>query len=124
MTYRKVILMLITALAIISGSRGLSLTNQASSSPAPASASIGLEHPASAPGMKTTDELIEFWQGRFERNPRDFISLTFLGEAFIRKARETGDVSEYERADTTLQKALEMHPDYEVAEAYLSTVLY
>lgn len=124
MTYRKVLLMVITALAIVSGSRGLSLISQVSSLPVPESNSIGLEGSASTPGMKTTDELIEFWQGRFERDPRDFISLTFLGEAFIHKARETGDVSEYERANTTLQQALELHPNYEVAQAYLSTVRY
>ncbi len=124
MTYRKIILMLITTLAIISGSRGLSLIKQASSSPAPVNISIGLEGPVPAPGMKTTDEMIKFWQDRFERDQRDFISLTFLGDAYIRKARETGDVSEYERADATLQKALKMHPAYEVAQAYLSTVRY
>ena len=124
MTYRKIVLMLIAALAIMGGSHGLSRINRESSSPAPASISIGLEGPASAPGMKTTDEMIKLWQGRFERDPRDFISLTFLGEAFIRKARETGDVSEYERADATLRKALALHPNYEVAQAYLSVVQY
>ena len=124
MTYRKIVLMLVAALIIVGGSHGLSLLKQESSSPAPASVSIGLEGPASAPGMKTTDELIKFWQARFERDPRDFISLTFLGDALIRKARETGDVSEYERADATLQKALKLHPNYEVAQAYLSVVRY
>jgi len=124
MTYRKIILILIAALAIVGGSRGLSLMNQMSSLPTPASISVALDDPVSAPGMKTTDEMIELWQARFERDPRDFISLTFLGDALIRKARETGDVSEYERADVTLQKALELHPDYEVAQAYLSVVKY
>jgi tetratricopeptide (TPR) repeat protein len=124
MTYRKIVLMLIAALVIVGGSHGLSLINRDSSSPAPASISVGLEGPAPAPGMKTTDEMINFWQARFERDPRDFISLTFLGDAFIRKARETGDVSEYQRADATLQKALKLHPNYEVAQAYLSVVQY
>src|SRR6266545_7393742 len=124
MTYRKIVLMLIAALVIVGGSHGLSLINRDSSSPAPASISIGLEGPVPAPGMKTTNEMIKFWQARFERDPRDFISLTFLGDAFIRKARETGDVTEYERADATLQKALKLHPNYEVAQAYLSVVQY
>ena len=124
MTYRKIVFMLIAALVIVGGSHGLSLMNQDSSSPAPASVSIGLEGPAPAPGMKTTDEMIKFWQARFERDQRDFISLTFLGDAFIRKARETGDVTEYERADATLRKALKLHPNYEVAQAYLSVVQY
>lgn len=122
MTYRKVILILIAALTIVGGSHELARIHQRSSSSAPTSISIGLEGPA--PGMKSTDEMIKFWQARFERDPRDFISLTFLGDAFIRKARETGDVSEYERADATLQKALKLHPNYEVAQAYLSVVQY
>jgi tetratricopeptide (TPR) repeat protein len=124
MTYRKIILMLIAALVIVGGSHGLSLLRRASNSSVPASVSVGMEDPAPAPGMKTTDELIKFWQARFERDPRDFISLTFLGDALIRKARETGDVSEYQRADATLQKALKLHPNYEVAQAYLSVVQY
>jgi len=124
MTYRKIILMLIAILVIVVGSQGLARIKQVSGSPVPASVSIGLEGPAPAPGMKTTDEMIKFWQARFERDPRDFISLTFLGDAFIRKARETGDVTEYERADATLQKALKLHPNYEVAQAYLSVVQY
>ncbi|HLO15526.1 MAG TPA: tetratricopeptide repeat protein [Anaerolineales bacterium] len=124
MTYRKIVLMLIAALVIVGGSHGLRLINRDSSSPVPASISVGLEGPAPAPGMKTTDEMIKFWQARFERDPRDFISLTFLGDALIRKARETGDVSEYERADATLQQALKLHPNYEVAQAYLSVVQY
>jgi tetratricopeptide (TPR) repeat protein len=124
MTYRKIFLMLLTVAAIISASRGLSIMAQSTSSPAHTNNLIGLDESASAPGMKTTDEIIKFWQDRFERDQRDFISLTFLGDAYIRKARETGDVSEYQRADATLQKALEMHPNYEVALAYLSTVRY
>src|SRR5438552_2888368 len=116
--------MLIVTLAIVGGSYVAARINQAPASPTPASVSIGLEDPAPAPGMKTTDELITFWRGRFERDPRDFISLTFLGEAFIRKGRETGDVSDYERANATLHQALQIDPDYEVAMAYLSTVQY
>jgi len=116
--------MLIAALVIVGGSHGLSVIKQDSSSPALASISVGLEAPAPAPNMKTTDEMVKFWQARFERDPRDFISLTFLGDALIRKARETGDVSEYERADATLQQALKLHPNYEVAQAYLSVVQY
>jgi len=124
MTYRKIVLMLIAVFVIVGGSHGLSLIKRDASSPASASVSVGLEDPAPAPGMKTTDEMVKFWQARFERDPRDFISLTFLGDALIRKARETGDVSEYERADATLQKALKLHPNYEVAQAYLSVVQY
>src|SRR5689334_14346698 len=124
MTYRKIVLMLVAAFVIVGGSQGWSLIKGNPRASAPASISVGLEGPAPAPNMKTTDEMIKFWQARFDRDPRDFISLTFLGDALIRKARETGDVSEYERADATLQKALKLHPNYEVAQAYLSVVQY
>jgi tetratricopeptide (TPR) repeat protein len=124
MTYRKIIFVLITALIIAGGSQGLALLHRAQSSPAATNSSVGFEGSVLTSGMKTTDEMIKFWQDRFNRDPRDFISLTFLGDALIRKARETGDVSEYQRAHATLQKALELHPNYEVAQAYLSVVEY
>src|ERR1044071_8548496 len=124
MTYRKIFLVLFTAAAIISASRGIAVLARSTSAPAQTSSLIGLDEAVSVPGMKTTDEMIKFWQARFERDPRDFISLTFLGDAYIRKARETGDVNEYARAEAVLQKALDMHPRYEVAQAYLSTVRY
>jgi tetratricopeptide (TPR) repeat protein len=110
-------------LIVVGGSQGLALLYRGRTSPA-ANSSVGFEGSVPAPGMKTTDEMIKFWQDRFNRDPRDFISLTFLGDALIRKARETGDVSEYQRADATLQKALALHPKYEVAQAYLSVVEY
>jgi tetratricopeptide (TPR) repeat protein len=72
--------------------------------------------------MKTTDELIEFWRERFERNPRDFISLTYLGGAFINKGRETGDVGVYAKAETALRQALALNDNDETALAYLATV--
>jgi len=124
MTYRKIILVMIMALIIVGGSRGWSLIQRAQTAPTSANSSVGFEGSMPAPAMKTTDEMIKFWQDRFNRDPRDFISLTFLGDALIRKARETGDVSEYQRANATLQKALELHPNYEVAQAYLSVVEY
>jgi len=124
MMYRKIILVMIIALVFVSGSRALALFSQARTSSPVANSAAGFEGSEPAPGMKSTDEMIQFWQDRFSRDPRDFISLTFLGDALIRKARETGDVSEYQRADATLQKALKMHPNYEVAQAYLSTVKY
>src|SRR6266516_950239 len=122
--YRRIVLMLVLTAAIVVGTYVLSIINPAPDAPAPASVSVGLDDPAPAPGMKTTDDLLSFWRNRFERNPRDFISLTYLGASFIRKGRETGDVGEYQRAEATLRKALEIDPDYEGAQAYLSAVQY
>jgi tetratricopeptide (TPR) repeat protein len=74
--------------------------------------------------MKSTDEQIALWRGRFEDDPRDFISLTYLGAALIQKGRETGDLGAYERADAALRGALDIHPGDSAATAYLSVTLF
>ena len=122
MSYRRLNFLVIVTLAIVGGSY-LFLNDGGPSSEAPAGVSIGLEDSLPAYGVNTTDALIEFWRGQFERAPQDYISLTYLGHTFIRKARETGDISVYERAEATLRKALELNPNYESARAYLSAVL-
>ena len=75
-------------------------------------------------GMLTTDELVDFWRERVERNPSDYISYAELGATFIRSARETGDVDSYSRAEAALEMALEINPNYSSAISYLATVLY
>jgi tetratricopeptide (TPR) repeat protein len=99
------------------GARHASTTPPAA--PAPVATSAG-----PPVGMKTTDELIAFWRGRVERNPRDFISFAYLGEAFIRKARETGDLGDYARAEIALRRAQDLDAKYEPTLAFLSTVRY
>lgn len=74
--------------------------------------------------MKTTGELIAFWRGRFERDPRDYISLTYLGQAYLNQARETGDPNAYARAEAALRQALALNPDFEPALAFLGAVLF
>ncbi|MBI3287325.1 MAG: tetratricopeptide repeat protein [Chloroflexi bacterium] len=122
MIHRKVILLVGVSLTIVGGSHLIS--RGAPNFLRPGSLSIGLEDSLPGPRVKTAEELIEFWRGRFERDPRDFISLTFLGQAFIRKARETGDISAYERAEAALRRALDLNPNYESTLAYLATVLF
>lgn len=124
MTHRRLRLIFLLSLAIVGGSYLWSAINGVAGSPALRGVSIGLENPVPAPGMKTADEVIEFWRDRFQRDPRDYISLTFLGQAFIRKARETGDISTYERAEAALRKALDLNPQYESTLAYLASVLF
>ena len=71
-----------------------------------------------------TDEVIAFFQARIERDPSDFISYTKLGEAYIRQARETGDISAYERAEAALRGAMALRPAHLDAGAALALVLY
>ena len=123
MGHRKILLLFIASLAIVGGS--YLFTNTGMPGPlASTRASIGLDDSQSAYGVKTTDELIEFWQGRVRRDPRDYISLTYLGQSFLRQARGTGDINAYLRAATALREALVLNPNYEAALAYLGAVLF
>ena len=120
MTNRRLFLFVIALIILVGGS--YLIGNRVSAEPNPASVSIGLEDSSPASQIKTTQELIEFWRSRFERDPKDFISLTYLAQTFIRQGRETGDVSAYQRAETALTTALTLDPHYESALAYLSAV--
>ena len=124
MFQRRNILLLIAALVIVGVSYWAATLQRAAGSPTPVAVSLDLESRPAAPGMDTTDQLIKFWRGRYEHDPHDYISLTFLGEAFIRKGRETGDASQYQSAETALNKALAINPNYDGANAYLSAVRF
>ncbi|MDP3767905.1 MAG: tetratricopeptide repeat protein, partial [Dehalococcoidia bacterium] len=49
-------------------------------------------------------------------------SYTKLGQTYVRQARETGDLSAYDRAEAALTKALEILPDHLDAQAALAGV--
>jgi tetratricopeptide (TPR) repeat protein len=70
-----------------------------------------------------TDQKIRYWQDRLKDYPHDFTSQTFLGECQARKARETGDVVYYERAEESLRQALKEVPNFARAQAALAAVL-
>ena len=89
----------------------------------PETASIELER-TGATSNKTTDELILFWQNRVQNSPTDYISLTHLGNTYINKARESADLSNYDKAEESLQAALKINPTYLAAIAYLSAVRF
>jgi tetratricopeptide (TPR) repeat protein len=71
----------------------------------------------------TADEAIRFFEARVKANPGDFHSYRYLGEMHERKARESGNLAEYERAEVALRKALELFPNYPRARASLAAVL-
>lgn len=77
--------------------------------------------PANRPNA---DIAVAFWQGRVAQTPNSFLDYTLLAEAYARKARETGDVSYYQRAEASLRRALEINPNYVQASAALSSVLF
>ncbi|RIK45205.1 MAG: hypothetical protein DCC58_07175 [Chloroflexi bacterium] len=63
------------------------------------------------------------WSGRAAANPNGFIELTNLGNAHMRVARATGDISAYQRAEEAYRRALAMRPDYYPAGTGLAATL-
>jgi tetratricopeptide (TPR) repeat protein len=59
---------------------------------------------------RTSDDLISYYQARLARRT-DVRSYARLGQAYILKARETGDLTYYTLADTALSRCLELGPD-------------
>src|SRR6188474_1124458 len=49
---------------------------------------------------------ITTFQNRLKENPNDAITYALLANQYIRQARETGDVSGYQRAEEALKKSL------------------
>jgi tetratricopeptide (TPR) repeat protein len=124
MSKRKIILTIIAALLVISSTYLFSKTGRTSAETPPSKVSIDIGDIAPTLGMKNTDQLITFWKQRYENDPRDYISLTYLGTSYLRKGRETGDASNYEEAEVVLRKSTTINPNYELTQAYLSASLF
>lgn len=82
----------------------LLLASCGGSDPKPTSADVSVDSTA------TIDATIRFWRQRAQRDPRDFISYNKLADAYIRRARQTGDVGDYDRAEAALTASLESLP--------------
>lgn len=67
---------------------------------------------------------IAFWSNRVDGHSDAYIDLTYLGQAYSRKARETSDIGYYVRAEEALRRALRANPEYIQASASLSSVLF
>jgi tetratricopeptide (TPR) repeat protein len=71
-----------------------------------------------------TDNQIAYYQQLLRRNPGNAKALYGLGDALIRKARETGDPSYFNRAEEALKKSLEINPNNAGAMRHLAYVFY
>jgi tetratricopeptide (TPR) repeat protein len=67
---------------------------------------------------------IASFQARLKRNPKDAITYTLLANQYVRQARETGDVSRYQRAEEALNESLALIPTYSYASTTLASVYY
>lgn len=72
----------------------------------------------------TPDRSIRLHQQMLQRNPRDARTYYRLGDAYIQKARESGDVTYFDLAEQALRKALEIQPRYSDALRHLAFALY
>lgn len=70
------------------------------------------------------EDAIRFVQNRIRKNTDDVVSYTLLGELYIRQARETGNVGDYQLAEESLLKALDLLPTYSPAGSSLASVYY
>jgi tetratricopeptide (TPR) repeat protein len=79
---------------------------------------------AAAQRASTADNHIAYYQSIVQRNPRDAGALHRLGDAYVRKARESGDVAYFARAERVLRRSLELVPDSAGAWRHLAYVRY
>jgi tetratricopeptide (TPR) repeat protein len=70
------------------------------------------------------DRTIQFYQRLLQRQPRDATTYYRLGDAYIQKARETGDITYVDLAEQALRKCLEIAPDHSGAARHLAYALY
>ena len=71
-----------------------------------------------------TDNHIAYYQRLLQRNPLNARAYYGLGDALIRKARETGDPSYFNRAEEALKKSLDINPNNAGAMRHLAYVFY
>jgi len=70
------------------------------------------------------DQAIRLSQHLLRRNPRDARAYYRLGDAYIQKAREGGDVTYVTLAEQALRTALDLAPRFSGAARHLAYVLY
>lgn len=61
-------------------------------------------------GIGSIDEAVAFWQRRVDQDPSDYLSRTRLATTIMAKARETGVLSLYPKAEAVLHDALALNP--------------
>ncbi|MCI0552126.1 MAG: tetratricopeptide repeat protein, partial [Anaerolineae bacterium] len=81
-------------------------------------------HGSALANIPPVGDAIQSIQNKIEQNPRDAVSYTLLGDLYMRQARETGDITIFQRAEESLLHALDMLPGYSPAGSSLASVYY
>jgi tetratricopeptide (TPR) repeat protein len=92
--------------------------------PVPAAAAQLDDGAQTGPAGDRTDRNIAFWEGRLRADRRNYIAATLLAGTWMQKARETGAVEDYGRAEAALRAALRVNPRYDRAQAGLASVYF
>ncbi len=86
---------------------------------------ILLAAPASLSAQQgSTDKQIAYYQQLLKRTPQSARAYYGLGDALIRKARESGDPSYFNRAEAALKKSLDLAPENGGVLRHLAYVFY
>jgi tetratricopeptide (TPR) repeat protein len=75
-------------------------------------------------GESAVDHIIVIYQKILRVRPNDATMYYKLGDAYIEKGRETGDITYYNLAAQSLQHALKIEPELGPARRHLAYVLY
>ena len=75
-------------------------------------------------GESAIDRTIVICQKILRVRPDDATMYYKLGDAYVEKGRETGDITYYDLASQSLQHALKIEPDLGPARRHLAYVLY
>ncbi len=71
-----------------------------------------------------TQRSIEFWQDRIRHNPQSYLDYLLLSQSYLQRARETGDVSNYVKAEAAVRQAAAINPKYREVQPLLAQILY
>ena len=75
------------------------------------------------PAKSVTDGVIQFLEERLRRDPDDFIAAEKLGNTYLQKARESGTIEHYSKAERMFRRVLKWTPDSYPAGASLASTL-
>ena len=58
-----------------------------------------------------TNGVVSFWEQRIVSDPADYVAFNKLADAYLRRARETGEVGDYARAEAAVSESLRLQPE-------------